>query len=326
MATQTTPSAEITASRKTSTRKRGYVDGYNPQAKTVVLLNQIIGVLNEFRDHWPLTARQIFYRLVGAHGADKSEQFYGKLCHHLAMARRGRLIPFDAIRDDGVTTYPMDRFADADAFRAYVKAKAANYRRDLMATQDIHIEVWCEAGGMLPQLVRIAKEYSIKCFSSGGFDSLTAKKDLADRICKIGKPCVVLHLGDFDPSGESIFNSVANDVSAFVRADRLHAMVEVEFRRIALTCDQVEELDLPTAPAKSSDSRAKAWIGGTCQLEALAPDQIAEILRTEILAVIDHDTMQDSLEIEQYEREQLTQRLLMGPASDNNPKQHNEHD
>lgn len=310
MATQTTPSTEITASRKTSTRKRGYVDDYNPQAKTVVLLNQIIGVLNEYRDHWPLTARQIFYRLVGAHAADKSEQFYGKLCHHLAMARRGRLIPFDAIRDDGVTTYPMDRFADADAFRAYVKAKAANYRRDLMATQDVHIEVWCEAGGMLPQLVRIAKEYSIKCFSSGGFDSLTAKKDLADRICETGKPCVILHLGDYDPSGESIFNSVASDVSAFVRADRLHAMVEVEFRRIALTREQVEDLNLPTAPAKSTDSRAKSWIGGTCQLEALAPDQIAEILETEILKIIDHVRMYRDKVTEQEERTELTRLLL----------------
>ena len=135
MGTQNTPSTEITAGRKTLSRKRGYVDDYNPRAKTVVLINQIIGVLNEYRDHWPLTARQIFYRLVGAHAADKSEQFYGKLCHHLAMARRGRLIPFDAIRNDGVTTHPMGRFADADAFRAYVKAKADNYRSDLMAMQ-----------------------------------------------------------------------------------------------------------------------------------------------------------------------------------------------
>lgn len=38
---------------------------------------------------------------------------------------------------------------------------------------------------------------------------------------------------------ESIFKSSAEDVSAFVMADRANALVQVEFRRVALTADQV---------------------------------------------------------------------------------------
>src|SRR5919106_6121996 len=144
-----------------------------------------------------------------------------------------------------------------------------------MAPQPNHLEVWCEAAGMLPQLVAVAERYSVRCYSSSGFDSLTAKKRLADRICAMGKPAVILHLGDFDPSGESIFETIAEDVAAFVHADRPHGLVTVQFERVALTEEQVELYSLETAPPKASDTRAKSWSGGTCQLEALAPDQIA---------------------------------------------------
>ena len=278
-------------------------------------------MLDEYQEHWPLTVRQIFYRLVGHHGEEKTEQFYKKLIEHLGRARRGRFIPFDAIRDDGVSTYAMERFADTDHFRATVKSMASNYKRDLMSTQDVHVEVWCEAAGMLPQLSLVANRYSIQCYSSSGFDSLTTKKRLADRICRTGKRAIILHLGDYDPSGKSIFNCADEDVQAFVRADRLNAMVDVEFKRIALTENQVAEFGLPTSPAKVTDSRSKEWKGGTCQLEALAPDQIAEILETEILDVLDLTRMYRDLMTERDERTELTRLLLTSPAPSTNPKQ-----
>ena len=40
----------------------------------------------------------------------------------------------------------------------------------------------------------------------------------------------------------------------------------------------MREHDLPRAPAKAT-TPVEAWIGGTCQLEALPPDVIAEISR-----------------------------------------------
>lgn len=94
-----------TASRKTrGGRPRGYIAEYRPQAKTRRLLADAQAVLDEYQSYWPLTCRQIYYRLIGAHGYPKTEDFYARLCEHLANARRARVIPFDAIRDDGVTT------------------------------------------------------------------------------------------------------------------------------------------------------------------------------------------------------------------------------
>lgn len=305
------PSDEITASRKTG-RARGYIENYRPQAKTLELLEQVKDVLDEYRQYWPLTCRQIFYRMVGAHGYDKTEAAYSRLCHHIANARRGRFISFDAIRDDGVTTYRLGHFDDREAFLRHVRNLGRRYTRNKLTGQDLHIEVWCEAGGMLPQLYNVAEPYSVPVYSSGGFDSLTAKKNLADRICQIAKPCVILHLGDLDPSGVSIFESVAEDVSAFVEADKFGD--GVTFERIALTLEQVRKYELPTAPPKATDTRSKGWSGGTCQLEALPPDVIASILRKAIDDRFDYDQFAFDSDEQEHERT-LIAGLLPAPGA-----------
>ena len=311
-------SEEITAGPKTS-RPRGYIDTYNPHAKTRELLAQAEAVLDEYREYWPLTCRQIFYRLVSAYGFDKTEAAYGRLCHHLANARRGRLITFDAIRDDGVTTYDMDHFDDRDDFLRHVRRLGRNYTRNKLADQEVHIEVWCEAAGMLPQLHDVGEPYSVRAYSSGGFDSLTAKKDLAERICEMGKPAVILHLGDFDPSGVSIFDSVAEDVAAFVEADRYHGLIDVTFERVALTAEQVVEYDLPTAAPKVTDTRSKGWDGGTCQLEALPPDVIAGIVQEAIERHIDYQMLELDRDLEERERRETQTLLLPSPSGRDAP-------
>ena len=82
------------------TRPRGFVD-WKPQAATLALLDQVRGVLDEYADYLPLTVRQVFYRLVGAHGYDKTERAYERLGEALNRARRAELIDMDAIRDGG---------------------------------------------------------------------------------------------------------------------------------------------------------------------------------------------------------------------------------
>lgn len=300
---------ENQASLKKVPRSCGYITSYNPRTKTRALLDQAQAVLEEYSDHWPLTCRQIFYRMVGAHGYDKTEAAYNRLCHHLANARRARLIPFDAIRDDGVTSYHRDHFDSRDDFLRRVRAMGHRFTLNKLAEQDLHIEVWCEAAGMLPQIDDVAEPFSVKAYSSGGFDSLTSKKNLANRIVHMEKPAVILHLGDCDPSGETIFDSVAQDVTAFVEADRPHGMVSVEFERIALTRVQVAHYDLPISPAKDS-GHSKSWTGGTCQLEALPPDMIAGIVRNAIIDRLDLDQLDHDREREQDERAEITQLLL----------------
>jgi len=296
-----------------SGRPRGYISDYRPHARTEQLLSDVDSVLSEYRAYWPLTVRQVFYRLIGAHGYPKTERFYARLCEHVANARRAQVIPFLAIRDDGVSVIQSEHYADMDAFWTRIRDMGESYTRDRLAHQDRYIEVWCEAAGMQPQLARVANAYSIGVFSSSGFDSLTAKYDISRRIIDEAKPAVILHLGDCDPSGESIYRALAADVRAFVIADRLYAALDVDFRRVALTERQVQRYRLPTAPPKPSDSRSRRWGSReTCQLEALPPDRIAALLQAAIEELIDHEQFERDGQLESWEREQIAYALPEG--------------
>ncbi|HEX4061251.1 MAG TPA: hypothetical protein VHY58_09555, partial [Streptosporangiaceae bacterium] len=64
----------VTGRTYTATRPRGFAH-WSPRPDTLDLVR---GVLEEYAAQLPLTARQIFYRLVGAHGFDKTETAYAR--------------------------------------------------------------------------------------------------------------------------------------------------------------------------------------------------------------------------------------------------------
>lgn len=295
-------------------RPRGYA-AWRPQRKTRVLLGQVEEILDEYRDHLPLTVRQVFYRLVAAHGYEKTERAYARLSEHVVRARRARLIPFDHIRDDGVTTISMEWFGSPEDFWDDAVQRGRRYRRDRQAGQPQRIELWCEAAGMAPQLARVADEFSVPVFSAGGFASLTAVRQIVDRAVAPDRTCptVLLHVGDFDPSGESIFEAMVADAQAFVEADRITAGIErVEGLRVALTADQVEAHELPTAPAKKTDSRTVRWRGETCQLEALPPDVLARAVREAIAGGDAPGIFENQVEQEEADRRAILRALPAG--------------
>lgn len=71
----------------TKTRPRGFAP-WKPHVKTQILLDQVQEVLVEYQDFLPLTVRQAFYRLVGAHHYEKTESGYSRLCECINRARR----------------------------------------------------------------------------------------------------------------------------------------------------------------------------------------------------------------------------------------------
>jgi hypothetical protein len=295
----------FTTGRENSHRRpKGYAD-WNPQSKTRELLAQVEKVLDEYEDQLPLTVRQIFYRLVGAYGYDKTEKAYKRLGEHLVRARRAKLLDFDAIRDDGVVTIRFEHYGGIEDFHNETGRRAKAYPRDCQLGQNVYIELWCEAAGMLSQLDRVADWYSVRVYSTGGFNSLTANYEIARRALPRNVPTVLLHVGDYDPSGESIFDSIAEDARAFVRADRTIMIPDILPVRVALTAAQVEEYELPTVPPKESDSRSAAWDGGTCHLEALAPDVLALVVEKAIREQLDLGVLTERKEQERADRAEL---------------------
>jgi len=296
-------------------RPRGYIDDYNPRAKTRDLLDQVQHVFDTYRDELPLTGRQVFYRLVGTVDYPKDENAYGRLMEHLGNFRRAGIVSFEYIRDDGVTVLPPLEFASPEEILERAEQLAAEGQGVRLEGQPRWVELWCEAGGMAPQLARVVHPYGVTVYSCGGFDSLTAKYGAAQRIAGWGVPTVVLHVGDFDPSGLTMFQAALEDVAAFADAEG----AEVVFKRVAVTPDQVARHNLPGAPPKKS-SHDSIWRSGedAVQAEALPPDVLAAEVQQAVETELDMDALKAAKSSEVGNRElfeDMMRRLRNGDGS-----------
>lgn len=156
-------------------------------------------------------------------------------------------------------------------------------------------------------LARVANPYGVAALTSGGFDSLTAKHDLAHELAAemdTGTGAEILHLGDLDPSGEHLFTSLAEDVGAM--CESLFG-ARPRFTRLAVTREQADRLGLPTAPPKPTDRRR--FTGETVQAEAIDPATLSGILRDAIEARRCAATAADVLALEADMRAALVAKL-----------------
>jgi hypothetical protein len=276
------------------TRPKGYMQ-WTPRPEHAVLVGQVRTVLAEYASYCPMTVRQVFYRLVGEYGYDKTELAYKRLAELLVKARRSQLIGFSSIRDDGTVEKGGDGWLSRESFWQTIRHTADHFRLDRQGGQPQRIEVWCEAAGMAPMLAQMTHEWSVPVYSTGGFSSVTVTYETAQRYLT-GRPTVMLHVGDYDPSGESIFTSMTDDITSFLYGH--HCYDQFTPVRVALTQEQVDEHDLPTAPPKRSDSRSANWYGETTQAEALPPDLLAQIIQDAVREYIDEDVLAETLDQE----------------------------
>ncbi len=295
----------------TRTRARGFAP-WRPQQNSRRLVEQIRDVLAEYSGDI-LTARQVFYRLVGAHGYEKTESGYDRLIETLNRARRAGLIPMRAIRDDGGIAWTTGGYDNPGQFWDGIRDQADAYEHDLTDGQPVIVETWIEAQGMAAMVARVAREYGVSVYSSGGFDSVTVKHAAAQRIARRDRPTRVLHIGDHDPSGLSILDAAAEDVLAFT--DELGPPARPRFTRLAVTSEQITRYQLPTAPQKTTDRRGQ-HMRATVQVEALAPTDLITEIRAGLEAAVDLRALAAAKQRSQDERAQVQRAARQLPGGD----------
>ena len=219
------------------------------------------------------------------------------------LAGREALEDGDPIRDDGFTGGLALRngWRDASEFLTNLVGQARGYRRDRQAGQARRLVIWCEAAGMVPQLDRVARDYGVLVKSSGGFDSVTVKHNIGRHF----GGTTILHVGDYDPSGECMFDALAEDARAFAE----YYGDAIEFVRLAVTPDHIQRYGLPTAPPKASSHQAKKQLMETTQAEALDPATLATIVQVGIESRLDWAIYRQAVDIEEQERAALLARL-----------------
>ncbi len=115
---------------------------------------------------------------------------------------------------------------------------------------------------------------------------------------------VIIHLGDHDPSGLDMSRDIAERLSLF-------AENTVEFKRIALNMDQVDEYQPPENPAKLTDSRGSKYIDlygdSSWELDALPPQVLVQLIQDAITPWRDDD-IYDEVQERQADLQDLIRR------------------
>jgi hypothetical protein len=269
---------------------------WEPQGRTRPLIDAISRVLEEYRAFWPLTARQVYYRLIGIGvPVGKTKGGADGVGDKLNRGRRAGLWPWQAIRDEGaVRSRVGDGYDDPAHFWERVREAAKLYSRDLHAGQPRRVIVWCEAAGMVPQIERACAGLPVLVRSGSGMNSVTLLYEQAVEIVADDRPTVVLYVGDLDEWGQKIEDRVADDLTAFV--DDLGGDPDaLRFRTIAITDAQARDHGLPGNPERP----------GEFQAESLPPDVLARIVREAVEAEIDADEVEKAKAEEDDERETI---------------------
>jgi len=120
------------------------------------------------------------------------------------------------------------------------------------------------------------------------------------------RPVVVLHVGDYDPSGCAIIDSLAQDIEAFT--SELEPYGNLEFRRIVVTPAQIAAYALPTAPQKHTDVRGE-HMDETVQAEALPPDILAAEIRDACVLVYDQGVADEVTRRSQQARQRIIDQM-----------------
>ncbi|MEO0793507.1 MAG: hypothetical protein AAFX93_00005 [Verrucomicrobiota bacterium] len=286
--------------------KRIYED-WNPTATSLELVGKAEEIIHEYyRAGYVLTLRQLYYQFVARDIIPNTERSYKNLGTVITKARMAGLISWHAIEDRNRGHY-SDWYEEDEM--APINGLSAGIHFDRWARQDVYIEVWVEKEALGNVISRACRPLCLPHLSCKGYLSAAEAWRAGQRFMEKlqdGKSCVLIHLGDHDPSGIDMTRDNSDRVNLFADA-AVNGAVDV--RRIALNMDQVNRYNPPPNPAKVTDSRASGYISRfgriSWELDALEPSVIENLIQDTVEPYIDHDLWDDVEEEEKAMKARL---------------------
>lgn len=253
-----------------------------------------------------LSLRQLYYQFVARDIIPNSERSYKNLGNLINDARMAGLISWTSIEDRGRGIRPWLIQEDE---RQVLEGIEERFAIDLWERQKVYVEVWVEKDALTSVIERPCGRFRVPYMPCKGYLSASeawrAGQRFKDKYDQ-GHDCVVIHLGDHDPSGLDMTRDNAERLKTFSDS----ALIDV--RRIALNMDQIVRYSPPPNPAKISDSRSTNYItqyGHTSwELDALEPKVLEDLISSEIRSLIDVDLWNASMD-EERERRGMLARL-----------------
>ncbi len=295
----------------TSARRRAAIsDAKRP------MLEAAIAVLEQYRAYWPLTLRQVHYRLlmrkVLRNITDpKSLYVNNKHCYKdlsdlLTRARLAYLVPWESMHDPTrVPTEWVGYNNVGDYMRKQLDKFLGTYYRDLLQSQPAYVEMVVEKTTILDIAERAVRPYRVPVGVGRGYTSTTSLDETAERFRASGKDrAIILISGDLDPEGENI-----PEIWDRCLRDE-HGIDDLTTIKVGVNPEQVKQYNLTPLWMKETSSRAAGFeaVHGkqVYEMEAFEPDILQRIMRDAVRKVLDLE-----LFAEEQRREAEDARYLM---------------
>lgn len=262
------------------------------------------------RDNRPCSVRQVYYVGVGrlwSKDQKGSRRSYKRVVRELGVMRENGMVPFDWVTDATRYTRIPTMY---DSIEQAQRRWAESYRRDLWSRQPRRVEVWAESDSISGVVDPVTRALGVGLFSCRGQASKTFAHSSAMTYREIRKPVTILYVGDWDPTGLAIPRSLGE------RLHRYAGDVEIDFRRLAVTADDLRDLDLTTHEVNLGDPNYRAYAAAcsfvgldpqvSVEVEALPPPLLRDRLERELYDLVeDAEQWNATLAAEESERDIL---------------------
>lgn len=276
---------------------------FNFRPASLALISKANEIIADYQAQgFDLTLRQLYYQFVSRDIIPNTQASYKNLGSVINDGRLAGMIDWLAIVD---RTRELRSLSHWDEPSDIVETCAVQFNIDKWATQKYRPEVWIEKDALAGVFERICRELDVPLFSCRGYTSQSEMWVASQRLLRYRKSKqtpIIFHFGDHDPSGKDMSRDIVDRLQMFTNRN-------LEFERLALNMDQVEEYTPPPNPAKITDSRARGYIAEfgdeSWELDALEPSVLADLVRASIAGITDKDEMKEADEEQERHRETL---------------------
>ncbi|MBI2843050.1 MAG: hypothetical protein HYX78_06580 [Armatimonadetes bacterium] len=267
-------------------------------AKTLMIIEEAKQVLSEYH---PQTVRQVFYQLVSRQVIENKRSRYQAVSNALVGARKGGEIPWDWIEDRLRRPRSVSMW---DNLAGFAETAKRAYRRNVWDGQPGYVECWLEKDALSGIFEDLLHGYGVTLNVGRGYDGWSSIRNAAKRY-RSGNGVTVLYFGDFDPSGENMFESLWERLEFFG--------CKPEIIKCALTVEDVTRYNLPPNATKETDTRRAAFVAKhgdvSVELDALPVEVLRERIVEEVVARLDLRELQAVREQEKEDKARLVELL-----------------
>jgi len=266
-------------------------------AKTLDVLHLADDIITDYQAQgYELTLRQLYYQFVARDLIPNTAQSYNKLGTIINKGRLAGMLDWASIVDRTRTCEIMPTW---DSAAQILQSAEDAFKLNKWNAQPTQVEVWVEKEALAQVVQRAADEFDMPWFCCRGYPSQSSIYEAAQRHIQYGKPVIVLHLGDHDPSGIDMTRDLQ---------DRLHMFeADTQVKRIALNMEQVDAYSPPPNPAKITDSRAAMYIARfgaeSWELDALDPAVLHALIMEEASQHIDSTLWARVVDLQEAQRD-----------------------